>query len=108
MDGWWLRSLMRDRDPGVPLAHYRSHAGCGVRFHCQACAHSFDAPLEAVIARLELNRLGGPQTGVRAVAELSGRPCKRCGARAWETRPAFATGRYSNGVIPPQLNSPIR
>lgn len=94
---------MRDNDPGVPLAHYREHHGCGVRFCCRACAASFDAPLEAVIRKLELRRLGGPETGVRAIARLSRQPCRRCGNVAWETRPAFAAGRYVDGVIPPHL-----
>lgn len=80
---------MRDHDPGVPLVHYREHEGCGVRFCCQACAHSFDAPLEAVIDRLQRQAGGGPQTGIRAVAGLSRRPCPQCQAQKWETRPAF-------------------
>ena len=84
---------MLDRDPGVPLSHYREHAGCGVRFHCRACACSFDAPLEAVIAKLQLRRLGGPETGVRAVASFASKACARCGAQAWETRPAFPGGQ---------------
>ena len=86
-----------DDDPGVPLDHYRQHAGCGVRFCCQACAWSADVALEAVIARLERRRLGDARTGIRAVARLSHRPCPRCGAQAWDTRPAFPGG-LGNGV----------
>lgn len=100
-----LASQMRDSNPdGVPLAHYREHPGCGVRFHCRACARSFDAPLESVISMLRLRRLGGAETGVNAVGRLAFRPCRRCGATAWETRPAFAAGRYQDGVIPPALS----
>lgn len=93
---------MRDENPdGVPLSHYREHAGCGVRFCCNACARSFDVPLERVISRLERQGLGGPSTGIRAVAGLATRSCDRCGGRSWETRPAFASGAYTSGVIPP-------
>lgn len=70
----------------------------------EPCAASFDAPLEAVIRKLELRRLGGPQTGVRAIGRFSHQPCRRCGAVDWETRPAFAAGRYEGSVIPPMFH----
>ena len=74
---------MREPNPeGIPLSHYRSHAGCRVRFSCAACGRSFDVELETVIARLEHARLGGPQTGIKDVGRRSRRPC-RCGAVAW-------------------------
>jgi len=93
---------MRDNNPdGVPLSHYREHEGCGVRFCCRACAASFDAPLAAVIRKLELRRIGGAETGVRALARLSHQPCRRCGAVDWETRPAFVAALYVDGAIPP-------
>lgn len=80
----------QDRD-GVPLAHYVGH-GAGVRFSCNGCQASHDVLAIKVVARLQARGLGGPETGVRAVARLSDRPCPRCGARRWETRPAFNLG----------------
>lgn len=84
-------------DDGVPLAHYRQHEGCSVRFHCEGCAYVFDAALEAVIAKLQRQGLGGPETGIRTVARLSRRPCLRCGGASWETRPGFPAGRPNYG-----------
>lgn len=80
-------------EPGVPLAHYREHAGCGVRFCCGRCAWSKDVALERVITRLERQGLGDAGTGIREVARFSRRPCPSCGAQAWETRPAFPGGQ---------------
>lgn len=92
---------MRDSNPnGVPLSHYREHDGCGVRFCCLNCTRSFDVPLEKVIVRLRLRKLGGAETGICAVGRMADRTCSRCGGCRWETRPAFAAGRYVEGVIP--------
>lgn len=74
----------------VPLAHYLAHhPGSGVRFTCCACETSHDAPIAAVIERLKARGLGDERTGVREVAGFAERPCPRCGAMRWETRPAF-------------------
>lgn len=91
-----------DTDDGVPLAHYRQHEGCGVEISCNVCVKRRVVGLEAVIARLVATGRGGPQTGVRAIARLIREPCG-CGARSWDTRPAFRAGIYTDGVIPPAL-----
>ncbi|MDP1872548.1 hypothetical protein [Phenylobacterium sp.] len=91
-----------DTDDGVPLAHYRQHEGCGVEITCNVCVKRRVVGLEAVIARLVATGRGGPQTGVRAIARLIREPCG-CGARSWDTRPAFRAGIYADGVIPPAL-----
>lgn len=80
---------MEQNEPGVPLAHYLEHEGAGVRFTCNGCQASRDVPVAAVIARLQARGLGDATTGVRAVARLAERPCARCGAMKWETRPAL-------------------
>ena len=72
---------------GVPLFHYRQHKG-GVLLICQGCCKSRVLPLEAVIRRLKQRGLGGPSTGIRAVAGFVTDPCS-CGAMKWETRPYF-------------------
>lgn len=79
-----------DRD-GVELAHYREHAGCGVLFYCQAlgCGHGWRVELEAVIERLKARGVGDERTGIRAVGRLAEKPCPRCGALGFETRPGF-------------------
>lgn len=77
-------------DPSVPLVHYlEHHPRAGVRFTCQACQASHDVPVAAVVERLKARGLGDERTGVRAVARLAERPCARCGATRWETRPSF-------------------
>lgn len=77
-------------NPGAPLAHYlRDGEIMGVRFECLACMDSFDVPTDLVVARLKARGLGDESTGIRAVAWLSDRPCERCGAVRWETRPAY-------------------
>lgn len=82
-----------DRDfgeAGVPLGAYRRNFdGFGVRFICTACQASHDVPIERVLARLQARGLGGEATGIRDVARRAARPCRRCGAMRWETRPAF-------------------
>lgn len=81
---------MPDRDPGVSLSHYLAeHPGVGVRFTCESCQDSHDVPMPDVIARLKERGIGGEHTGIRAVARLADRPCQRCGAMRYETRPAF-------------------
>lgn len=82
---------MPDDDRGVPLSHYlRHHPDAGVRFHCDGCGASYDVPVAQVVERLKARGLGGEETGVREVAKLSTRPCARCGAKKWVTRPAFS------------------
>lgn len=77
-------------EPGVPLRHYlRDHEGVGVRFTCLGCQKSFDVPVAKVVARLEARGLGGEETGVCEVARFAERPCARCGATWWNTRPAI-------------------
>jgi hypothetical protein len=80
---------MPDTDPGISLSHYLEHAGCAVRFTCEACQASHDVAVPAVIDRLKARGLGDEQTGIREVAQLAERPCARCGAMKWETRPGF-------------------
>lgn len=78
-------------DPGVPLGHYlQHHPSSTVRFHCDGCQASHDVPVEQVVERLKARGLGGEDTGVREVAKFSTRPCARCGAMKWVTRPAFS------------------
>lgn len=72
---------------GVPLLHYRQH-NAGVLLICNGCQRARVLPLEAVIRRLKERGLGGPTTGVRAVAVFVQEPCS-CGAMKWETRPYF-------------------
>lgn len=78
-------------DPvGVPLAHYlKDGETMGVRFSCNACQDSFDEPTDLVVARLKAAGLGDEGTGIRALAKLATRPCGRCGAVDWDTRPAY-------------------
>jgi len=77
-------------EPGVPLSHYLTHSPpVGVRFHCDGCQRWHDVDTADVVARLKAAGLGDEQTGIREVARLSRRPCARCGAVKWETRPAF-------------------
>lgn len=79
---------MPRHDPiGVPLAHYLRDPDMGVRFECLACQDSFDVPTAEVIAKLKASGLGNERTGIRALARLATRPCRRCGAARWETRP---------------------
>lgn len=81
---------MPDNDPSVPLAHYLDHhPGVGVRFSCEACQASHDVPMLVVVARLKARGVGDEATGIRELARLADRPCPRCGAMRWETRPAF-------------------
>lgn len=74
--------------PGVPLRHYRQH-GAGVEAHCNRCALTKTFDLEKVIAGLKARGLGDESTGVRQVARTFSKPCERCGAKAWTTRPAW-------------------
>jgi len=83
-----------DLDPGVPLAHYRQ-VGAGVRLTCRDCLFHADLPLEAVIGRLEARGVGGAHTGIRAVAGLVRRPCRRCGGWRFVAAPAFPSGEPS-------------
>jgi hypothetical protein len=87
---------MPDRDPGVPLRHYlEQHDGVGVLFQCRACMAWHEVPIPRVLARLKVRSLGGEQTGIREIARFAKRPCPRCGAVRWETRPAFPASRRS-------------
>lgn len=76
-------------EPGVPLEHYRRHRGCGVLFHCTGCQKHWAVPIDDVVRRLEQRRLGGEQTGIKAVAQFVEKPCPRCGGFKFETRPGF-------------------
>jgi hypothetical protein len=81
-------------DDGVPLSHYLSdHPDTAVRFGCTACQRSQDLDLPLVLARLKARRIGDERTGIRALARLADRPCPRCGAMRWETRPAMGIMR---------------
>lgn len=72
----------------IPLGEYRE-LGAGVELHCQACGRMKKLDLEKVIAGLVARGLGDENTGIRELARTFKRPCERCGALAWETRPAF-------------------
>lgn len=74
-------------DPGVPLAQYLHDPVMGVRFECLACQNSFDLPTADVVAKLKARGLGDENTGVRELARIATKPCRRCGAMRWETRP---------------------
>lgn len=76
-------------DTSVPLAHYRTHPGCGVQLHCLGCQLTRDFDLEVVIARLDARGLDGAQVGIKAVADHVTEPCPRCGGARFETRPAW-------------------
>lgn len=77
-----------DDDTGVPLDHYLQKGGHGVLFYCR-CGYLNAVPVECVVERLKASGLGDEHTGIRALARLSRRPCPRCGAVAWESRPGF-------------------
>lgn len=73
---------------GVPLESYIDESATyGIRFTCIACMDSFDVPLLEVIARLKSTGKGDEQTGIKAVAWLSTKPCTRCGELKWDTGP---------------------
>lgn len=74
---------------GVPLSHYLGDPQMGVRFECLACQLCTDVATADVVNRLKATGLGDERTGVRALARLASQPCRRCGARRWETRPAY-------------------
>lgn len=85
-------------EPGVPLGRYRSLGpGMGVEFICRGCVHRWEVELETVIARLEQRGVGGAQTGIKEVADLAERPCAGCGARRFDTRPAFPSAPNTPG-----------
>jgi hypothetical protein len=75
-------------EPGVALAHYRQH-GAGVEVHCGGCSLTSVLDLERVIEGLVARGLGGEGTGICQVGRTFHRPCVRCGAVNWQTRPAF-------------------
>ncbi|HJR83463.1 MAG TPA: hypothetical protein VJ775_06005 [Sphingomicrobium sp.] len=76
-------------DPGVPLSYYLANHGVGVRFCCEACQASHDVPMADVVERLKALGLGDERTGIREVARFAEKPCPRCGATRWSTRPAW-------------------
>lgn len=80
---------MSDGEPGIELAHFRLHRGCGVRVHCRTCAAARDYRLEDVIARLKARGVGGERTGIKAAARFIEKPCPKCGGFKFETSPAF-------------------
>jgi len=81
---------MVDDDAGIPLSHYLTdHPGTGVRLHCESCQYNYDVPMEKVVERLKARGSGDERTGVREVARFAERPCPRCGARRWSSRPAW-------------------
>lgn len=71
----------------VPLHHYRDQAD--IRLHCVSCAHRATYKLEAVIRRLQARGIDGENLGIRDLARHTLHDCPRCGARKWETYPAF-------------------
>ncbi|PHY20949.1 hypothetical protein [Caulobacter sp. BP25] len=88
-------------EPGVPLDHYRQH-DASIQLHCTACAQMTLLDLETVIAGLIARRLGDERTGIRALARTFRRPCERCGATAWETRPCFPSQKPSMRIGGPR------
>lgn len=84
-------------EPGVPLGDFRKH-GAGVELSCRGCSLTKKLDLEAVIDGLVMLGLGGEHTGIRAVGRTFTRPCKRCGALAWETRPWFPPIPGQDGI----------
>ena len=84
--------MSKDNDPGVPLEQYRQ-LQAGVLVICLDCALQRVFGLEAVIRQLQARGVGGPQTGIRALAALVRDPCPKCGRRRFETRPYFQPGR---------------
>lgn len=85
----------------VPLAHYRTHAGCGVTLQCRGCGLLRDFDLETVIARLDARGLDGAGIGIKDVAAHVNQPCPRCGGRAFDSRPAWDLGRALCPLDPP-------
>lgn len=79
---------MSNKEPGVPLAHYRQH-GADVELGCIGCAYARTLDLETVIARLDARGLDGAAVGMVELARHVTEPCPRCGGREWYTRPAM-------------------
>lgn len=91
----------QDLDPGVPLGHYRQHKA-NVLLICNGCALSRSLPLDAVVARLQARGVGGDETGIRAVARLTNRPCPRCGKTDFQSRPHFPSIPGQSGFAAPR------
>lgn len=70
----------------VPLSYYRKHHA-GVELTCNGCMKCSVLDLESVIAGLKVRGRGGEFTGIVDVGKKLGRPCDRCGAVNWSTRP---------------------
>ena len=81
--------MSRDTDNlGVPLRSYRE-IDANVLLTCLDCLLHRSLDREKVINRLVARSLGGPETGIRAVASFVEEPCPRCGGRRFESRPDF-------------------
>lgn len=70
----------------APLASYRKHRA-GVELICGECMLTTILDLKTVIAGLRARGRGGEYTGIAEVGKKMRRPCKRCGAVQWQTRP---------------------
>lgn len=93
--------MSRQPVTSVPLAHYRTHEGCGVTLQCRGCRLLRDFDLETVIARLDARGLDGANVGIRDVADYVNQPCPRCGGRSFDSRPAWDFGRAQAPPHPP-------
>jgi hypothetical protein len=87
----------RDQNPGVPLHDYR-RLGADVLLFCRACVYDKVIPLEEVIARLNARGIDGENVGIVELARFTTQACPKCGARSWETRPAFPSIPGLTGV----------
>jgi hypothetical protein len=87
----------RDHNPGVALWKYRS-LGADVLLFCRACVYDKVIPLEEVIARLNARGIDGENVGIVDLARFTTHACPKCGARKWETRPAFPSIPGLTGV----------
>ena len=79
----------RNTGRSVPVAHYFTHAGCGLLVTCLGCQLNRRYELPEVIARLESRRVRAQLLGIQDVARYVRGPCPRCGALKFETRPAW-------------------
>ena len=70
-----------ERPIGLGELAGRDHVGVEIR--CRGCGKITVTSVEAMIAKLEATKLGGPLTDIKKLAELIRGPCGKCKAKAW-------------------------